>query len=234
MDDQQSGSSDLPPQEGGYRQVKSKKRVADHGEVFTSPREVNAMLDLVKDETEHIDSRFLEPACGDGNFLIEILRRKMDIVEAPPCKSLTEYECAACQAVSSLYGIEILEDNVQACRDRLYKYVEGRYLKAFPDRKSTAPHNPFLKSVSYLLSRNIVWGDALSYLTVDAHPHPIVFSQWTFCDSMVTRCDYQFNFLVEKEHQYSLFDEQGDVQQFDDPVREFNPVHYTKLSRYGD
>ena len=63
------------------KQVKSKQRVADHGEVFTAEREVNAMLDLVKQETERIDSRFLEPACGDGNFLSEILRRKLAVVK---------------------------------------------------------------------------------------------------------------------------------------------------------
>lgn len=61
-------------------QVKSKQRVADHGEVFTNPREVNAMLDMVKQETERIDSRFLEPACGNGNFLAEVLRRKLAVV----------------------------------------------------------------------------------------------------------------------------------------------------------
>ena len=62
------------------KQVKSKERVAQHGEVFTNDREVNAMLDLVKQETERIESRFLEPACGDGNFLAEILRRKLEVV----------------------------------------------------------------------------------------------------------------------------------------------------------
>ena len=71
------------------RQIKSKKRVADHGEVLTADREVNAMLDLVKQETERVDSRFLEPACGDGNFLAEILRRKLEAAKKraiPPRK----------------------------------------------------------------------------------------------------------------------------------------------------
>ena len=74
------------------KQVKSKKRVTDHGEVFTAASEVNAMLDLVKHETERIDSRFLEPACGNGNFLIEILKRKLHIVEGRYSKSQLDYE----------------------------------------------------------------------------------------------------------------------------------------------
>jgi type I restriction-modification system DNA methylase subunit len=82
-------------------QVKSKQRVADHGEVLTSEREVNAMLDLVEQETERIDSRFLEPACGTGNFLAEILRRKLRVVEARYAKSQLEYERYGILAVSS-------------------------------------------------------------------------------------------------------------------------------------
>ena len=91
------------------KQVKSKKRVSDHGEVFTAKREVNAMLDLVKQETERIDSRFLEPACGDGNFLAEILRRKLKIVRGRYRKSPADYEKYAVVAVTSIYGVDILQ-----------------------------------------------------------------------------------------------------------------------------
>ena len=89
------------------RQLKSKNRVADHGEVFTAEREVNAMLDLVKQETERIDSRFLEPACGTGNFLVEVLRRKLAVVDKNYKKSQLDYERYAVLAVSSLYGIDL-------------------------------------------------------------------------------------------------------------------------------
>lgn len=214
------------------RQVKSKERVAEHGEVFTSPREVNAMLDLVKLESMRIDSRFLEPACGDGNFLIEILRRKMATVEKEHCGSRGEFECAACQVASSLYGIEILEDNVTSCRARLFSYLKEQYLNRFPQKRKTARDNDFLKSVEFLFSKNIVWGDALTYLTADAHPRPIVFSEWTFCGNMVGRCDYQFDFMVKKEYQRSIFDENGNALQFDTPVCQFKSVHYTKLYKY--
>ena len=91
-------------------QVKSRDRVREHGEVFTNPREVNAMLDMVKRETERIESRFLEPACGDGNFLIEIIRRKMAVVKARYAKSPSEYERYAFLAASSIYGVELLQD----------------------------------------------------------------------------------------------------------------------------
>lgn len=101
-------------------QVKSRQRVADHGEVFTSEREVNAMLDLVKQETERVDSRFLEPACGNGNFVAEILRRKLVAAKrraTPPKKKKplpAEYEKQSVIAVASIYGVDLLMDNVQA------------------------------------------------------------------------------------------------------------------------
>lgn len=111
------------------QQVKSKERVADHGEVFTNEREVNAMLDMVKQETERIDSRFLEPACGDGNFLAEILRRKLAIVKQRYSKSMSEYEKYCFVAVASIYGVELLQDNATDCRSRLFDIVKGEYMK---------------------------------------------------------------------------------------------------------
>jgi hypothetical protein len=100
-------------------QVKSRQRVADHGEVFTNEREVNAMLDLVKHETERIDSRFLEPACGNGNFLVAVLRRKLVEVERRYSSSQLEFERYSIVAVSSLYGIDLMPDNVTECINRL-------------------------------------------------------------------------------------------------------------------
>ena len=206
-------------------QVKSKKRVADHGEVFTNPREVNAMLDLVKDESERIDSRFLEPACGDGNFLIEILRRKMNTVATRYSRNTSEFQKYTLQAVSSVYGIELLPDNAEQCRNRLFEYI----VETFPET-SQKTYDGFHKNLRYLLNRNIVQGDALTYTAADGKP--IVFSEWTFIGDKVQRRDFQFDFLVKKEHQYSLFDEQGEAQHFDEPVCEFPLVHYTKIYSY--
>lgn len=113
------------------KQVVSKQRVTDHGEVLTGRREVNAMLDFVKQETERIESRFLEPACGTGNFLTEILERKLRVVEARYGKSQLEYERNAVLAVSSIYGIDILADNVLECRKRLFDIFDHKYTDIF-------------------------------------------------------------------------------------------------------
>lgn len=100
------------------QQIKSRQRVTEHGEVFTAEREVKAMCDLVKQETERIDSRFLEPACGTGNFLTEILARKLSVVKSEYSRSPLEYEKYSLLAVSSLYGVDIMADNVETCRER--------------------------------------------------------------------------------------------------------------------
>ena len=105
-------------------QVRSRRRVVDHGEVFTAEREVNAMLDLVRAETERIESRFLEPACGNGNFIAEVLRRKLAVVASRYRKSPDEYQRYAFLAVSSIYGVDVLADNVGECRERLFRIVE--------------------------------------------------------------------------------------------------------------
>src|SRR5438046_880802 len=118
------------------KQVISKRRVAKHGEVLTGKREVNAMLDLVKSETDRIDSRFLEPACGTGNFLAAILERKLRVVETRYSKSQLEFERYATLAVSSIYGIDILEDNVQQCRQRLFGIFDLNYLRLFKNKSN--------------------------------------------------------------------------------------------------
>jgi hypothetical protein len=207
------------------KQVKSKKRVADHGEVFTNEREVNAMLDLVQQETERIDSRFLEPACGNGNFLAEVLRRKLNVVDRRYGKSQFEWERYAVIAVSSIYGVDILEDNAQECRERLYGIFDERYQSLFGDNCKQECRN----SIRFLLNRNILWGDALDF-TNPVTKKPIVFSEWSAVNSaMLKRRDYVFRFLVEKTHQFSLFNDEGDAAAIDEPVKDFPLVHFLKL-----
>lgn len=228
----------MPATNENTKQIKSRQRVAQHGEVFTNPREVNAMLDLVRDESFRLDSRFLEPACGDGNFLIEILRRKLSLIEniKSPYKgvrstsvavSQTEWEFKSLIAVGSCYGIELLEDNAVACRERLYREVEGQMGRI-------GDLGDYEKSLRYMLQKNIVCGDALTYRTADGKP--ITFCEWTpIAGSMqFARRDFQFDFLVNQTHQYSLFDEQGEAQSFDEPVRSYPPLHYTQLYKYND
>lgn len=215
----------MPKQENTKSQIKSRQRVVDHGEVFTNPREVNAMLDLVRDESFRLDSRFLEPACGDGNFLIEILRRKLSLLKS--IKSPVEWEFKSLIAVGSCYGIDILPDNAEACRERLF----GEVLE---HTGAKAPMSGYRESLRYMLQKNIVCGDALTYRTAEGKP--ITFCEWTpIAGSMqFSRRDFQFDFLVTQSHQYSLFDEQGQVQSFDEPILTYPPMHYTQLYRYEE
>jgi hypothetical protein len=209
------------------KQVKSKKRVADHGEVFTNDREVNAMLDLVKHETERIDSRFLEPACGNGNFLAEVLRRKLKVVDQRYANNQMDWEKYAVIAVSSIYGVDILEDNAQECRLRLYQIFDDLYTSHFKDKCK----EDCRRSIRFLFDRNILWGDALDF-TNPATKQPIVFSEWsTVNGSMLKRRDYMFKFLVEKSHQFSLFNDEGNPAAIDEPVKDFPLIHYLKLSK---
>ena len=208
------------------KQVKSKKRVADHGEVFTNDREVNAMLDMVKHETERIDSRFLEPACGNGNFLAEVLRRKLKVVDQRYANNQMDWERYAVIAVSSIYGVDILEDNAQECRLRLYQIFDDLYTSHFKDKCK----EDCRRSIRFLFDRNILWGDALDF-TNPATKQPIVFSEWSAVNgSMLKRRDYMFKFLVEKSHQFSLFNDEGKPAAIDEPVKDFPLIHYLKLS----
>lgn len=210
------------------KQVKSRERVQQHGEVFTNEREVNAMLDLVKHETERIDSRFLEPACGDGNFLAEILRRKLRVcrgyVEQGKNTQL-EYEKNAVLAVSSMYGIELLPDNAMACRERLFRIFSDEYHALY--KEWIKPE--CLDSIRYLLSKNIIIGDALNYHRVDRPDEWIVISEWSLLGSgMMNRRDYTFSYLVATSHGNDLF---SDV-----PCDTFEPVYFLNLNpaSYGE
>ena len=209
-------------------QIKSRERVSAHGEVFTAPREVNAMLDLVKAETERLDSRFLEPACGDGNFLIEILRRKMAVCEVRVrAKQYTQlqYEENAVLAVSSIYGIELLPDNAEACRIRLFDYFAQQYQTLFKDKCKAA----CLDAVRYILSKNIILGDALTYKRVVGSGEWIHICEWGFIGSgMVNRRDYEFSYLIGEYESAGLFS--------DLPAITYPPVYFLKInaSAYGE
>jgi hypothetical protein len=209
--------------------VISRQRVADHGEVYTSKREVNAMLDLVSSEAERIDSRFLEPACGTGNFLSEILQRKLNIVKSRYSKSQIEYERYAILAISSIYGIDILEDNVQQCRTRLLEIFRNEYKNIY--KTSTNPD--CLRSAKFILDRNIEWGDALTLMTVSANPQPIVFSEWSAVNgSMLKRRDFSFKNLVSHEsmRDLPLFSDLGEDVFIPRPLKEFPLVHFLKVA----
>tara|TARA_B100002052_G_C15813871_1_gene567249 strand:- start:525 stop:1175 length:651 start_codon:yes stop_codon:yes gene_type:complete len=208
--------------------ITSKKRVTDHGEVFTSEREVNAMLDLVKQETERIDSRFLEPACGDGNFLSEILIRKLKIVNSRYGKSQKELDKYSLVAISSIYGIELLNDNVKKCVDRLFKiYIE--WYKVVSEKQE---NDKLFRCVKFVLSKNIIQGDALTLKTVGNIEKPIIFSEWSFTQNMVKRRGFSFDELLKNQgiRETPLFSDLGDDVFLPQTIEEFPMVHYLELA----
>lgn len=178
-------------------QIKSRERVSRHGEVFTAQREVNAMLDLVANECLRADSRFLEPACGDGNFLAEILHRKLTELRRKYKKSPRDYEKQSIVAIGSLYGVDIMNDNVEACRDRLYAIWDEEYTAHCHDDASDDAR----KAARFIIDRNIINGNALTLMCVDADGNdtaaPIVFSEWTLLGStQMQRSDYTMSDLL--------------------------------------
>ncbi len=184
-------------------QINSKQRVTNYGEVYTGEREVNAMLDLVKAETERVDSRFLEPACGDGNFVIEILRRKLVAAKKlaiPPRKKKPvplAFERQSVIAISSIYGVDILFDNVCKCRDRLYELWNKEY-NSICKRETT---EEVRAAVRFIIKKNIVCGNALTMKIVDSQGEdtdkPIVFSEWSFIGEFtMQRQDFRFDKLL--------------------------------------
>ena len=193
------------------QQVKSRKRVADHGEVFTADREVKAMCDLVKQETERIESRFLEPACGNGNFLVEVLLRKLKVVKDRYRKSIFDYEKYSILAITSLYGVDILEDNAKECRERLFNIWKEEYKQATKNN----PDKNCSEAVKYILNKNIICGDALTMLKNDGQP--IIFSEWSMVmGSKLKRKDYRFDVLLKENNDSSMYESHDQLSLFDD------------------
>lgn len=178
--------------------VKSKQRVADHGEVFTPAWMVEAMLDLVKGETERIDSRFLEPACGSGNFIIQILRRKLTVVELKYGKSDFERQLYALLALMCIYGIELLADNIAECR--------AKVLDVFAEYLHLDETDDLYRAASHVLSENLVHGDALTMRDQDGQP--ITFAEWGYLGKgKYQRRDFRFDVLTGS----SAFSEEGSL-----------------------
>lgn len=167
--------------------VKSKQRVADHGEVFTPAWMVDAMLDLVKDETERIDSRFLEPACGSGNFIVQILRRKLAAVELKYGASDFERRHYALLALMCIYGIELLDDNIAECR--------ANVLDIFADYLQLDDTDDLTRAARHVLNVNLVHGDALTMRTPGGAP--ISFAEWGYLGrGKYQRRDFRFDMLT--------------------------------------
>lgn len=214
-------------------QVISKQRVTDHGEVLTAEREVTAMLDMVHHELVRIDSRFLEPACGTGNFLVPIYEKKLAIIKKRYGRSQLEFERYAVVATGSIYGIDILPDNVKLCRKRLFTIFDDFYRSLYKNKSRDAVRNV----VRFILERNILLGDALSLKTVAKQPKPIVFSEWALVrGSMIKRRDFSFEELMpDKNGNADLFHQAeisdlGTSAFIPTPVKEYPLTHFLSLA----
>jgi N-6 DNA Methylase len=206
--------------------VKSKERVADHGEVFTPGWLVEAMLDLVKGETERIDSRFLEPACGSGNFLVRILQRKLAAVELKFGKSDFEKQQYALLALMCAYGVELLADNIAECRANM--------LELLADYLNLNESDDLYRASSYVLSQNLIHGDALTMRASDGQP--ITFAEWGYLGKgKFQRRDFRLDVLT----QASAFGEEGTLfahlgkHEIFRPTKTYPPMTVSELAAAG-
>jgi hypothetical protein len=203
--------------------IKSKKRVADHGEVFTPPWTVEAMLNLVAEETERIDSRFLEPACGSGNFLVRVLQRKLGVVALKFGRSEFEARHYALLALMCTYGIELLADNIAECRANMLEIL-AEYLKIDES-------DDLYRAASYVLSQNLVHGDALTMRTHDGQP--ITFAEWGYLGKgKFQRRDFRFDVLTGASAfraEGSLFAHLGKHEIFT-PAKTYPPMTLSELA----
>ena len=222
-------------------QIKSKERVSERGEVFTAEREVNAMLDLVANECLRPDSRFLEPACGDGNFLSAILKRKLTELRRKYKKSPRDYEKQAIVAIGSLYGVDIMNDNVLACRERLFVSWDEEYTAHCKGDASDEAR----EAARFIISRNVINGNALTLMCVDDEGKdtsaPIVFSEWTLISgTQMQRSDYTMSDLLTYNDN-SVEDGMGNLFALTEEEKEEGGIflrryitHYKKVQDYGE
>lgn len=206
-------------------QIKSSDRVRNHGEVLTARREVEAMLDLVKNESERIDSRFLEPACGDGNFLVAILERKLKTVVSRYKTKKSDFEVQMLSALASIYGIDLLEDNVQSARKRMFEIA----CSCYKDSLKTKPDEQFQNIMKFILSKNILQGDSLNGID------KIVFTQWTLVGYQFKREEFSFSQLNQQAEILntplfaSLTNDKGEDVFIPQPINEFPLTFYRNL-----
>lgn len=218
-------------------QIISRQRVAERGEVFTAEREVNAMLDLVANECLRPDSRFLEPACGNGNFLTAILKRKLSELRRKYKNSPYDYEKQAIVAIGSLYGVDIMRDNVEECRERLFSIWNEEYTAHCKSEASEEAR----QAAKFIISRNIINGNALTLMCVDSEGNdisaPIVFSEWALISSnQMQRSDYTMSDLLlyndsSEGNLFALSEEQKEEGGIF--LRRYI-THYKKVQDYGE
>ena len=208
------------------KQIKDKSRVSNFGEVLTSKREVLDMLNLVNTETLRLDSRFLEPACGDGNFLTEVLNFKLDILEKNYSKNQYEFEKFSIQIFTSIYGIDILEDNIISARERLF----NQYLDLYNKKFKSNINRKLLDCIKYILKLNLVHADALSLKKVKNDKF-IIFSEWSLVNDKIKRRDFEFKNLIDYApfEKGTLFSDLGDEIIIPSPIKEYPLTHFLDI-----
>lgn len=209
--------------------IKSKQRIVDFGEVNTKSNVVSKMVDLVNIEFEKLDSKFLEPACGDGNFLCEVLNRKMNFVKSKHIKQQLDYEKFSIQACSSIYGIELLEDNVLSARIRLNEIFNNHYSKNFDELNEDV-----IKSVKKIFELNIVQGDALSFKCGKKLDRSIVFPEWSLVDNSLKRRDFAYKDFISYApiDGPNLFSDLGDKAFLPEPIKDWPLTKYYKIYEF--
>lgn len=207
------------------QQIKSIDRVRNHGEVLTARREVEAMLDLVKNESERIDSRFLEPACGDGNFLVAILERKLKTVSTKYKTKKVDFEAQMLSAISSIYGIDLLTDNVEISQKRMMDICS----QCYKNNLHASFDENFRTIMQFILSKNILQGDSLNGID------KIVFTQWTLVGYQFKREEYSFSQMNQQAEIMNtplfsaLQNEKGEDVFIPQPIKSYPLTHYMKL-----
>ena len=202
-------------------------RIRDYGEVKTRNKEIQGMINLVDHEVKRVDSRFLEPACGDGNFLARILENKLDNILHKSKKDIIKFEIDAIYALSSMYGIELLKDNIDKTRKRLFEIVSNYLTKNF----KLDIDERYSKSLKYILKKNIIHGNALTLKNIK-NKSDIIFSEWSMVNlTEFKRRDFTFNDLLAYQpfKEENLFSDLGDQAFIPTPVKEYKPIHYLKI-----
>ena len=201
--------------------VKSKQRVADHGEVFTPAHIVEAMLDLVKEESERIDSRFLEPACGEGNFLKQVLIRKLAAVQAKYWANEFERRHYALLGLMCIYGIELLEDNAELCRQNL--------LNIFTEFIADPTDDVWGKAAAKVLQVNIVQADALTMKQPNGDS--LEFPEWGYLGKgKYQRRDFQYSELTQRSSFAGTLFEQFESDEIFAPKAEYRPMTVKEIA----
>lgn len=201
-------------------QIKSRERVRDLAEVYTHKREVDAMLDLVPDmfpnadDPANTDRTFFEPACGSGNFLEEILRRKLVFVTTRRYGRGERYEHRILRCLASAYGVDISPDNVHESRHRLRAVINSHLDN---DLNTQVVSRAFVDAAEMILDTNIVCGDTLAeaatieLVAYHAGRGGTFTREWSFLDSETRALDL-FSTLT--------------------PKRDERPVHYSELGSH--